>query len=71
RTYNLTVEDFHTYYVLAGATPVLVHNSNCPTASKCEDITSPGARMPNKSTDVGPVDFGKNLEANEPFSTSR
>lgn len=25
--YNLTVEDIHTYYVLAGATPVLVHNS--------------------------------------------
>jgi RHS repeat-associated protein len=32
RTYNLTVDDLHTYYVLAGATPVLVHNSNgCPT----------------------------------------
>ncbi|MEU1625328.1 polymorphic toxin-type HINT domain-containing protein [Streptomyces sp. NPDC020096] len=27
RTYNLTVEDFHTYYVLAGNTPVLVHNA--------------------------------------------
>ncbi|MFJ7166539.1 ricin-type beta-trefoil lectin domain protein [Streptomyces globosus] len=27
-TYDLTVADFHTYYVLAGATPVLVHN--CP-----------------------------------------
>ncbi|MFE2153308.1 ricin-type beta-trefoil lectin domain protein [Streptomyces lavendulae] len=25
-TYNLTTADFHTYYVLAGATPVLVHN---------------------------------------------
>ncbi|MFJ5288967.1 polymorphic toxin-type HINT domain-containing protein [Streptomyces sp. NPDC088348] len=30
RTYNLTVEGLHTYYVLAGATPVLVHNSSCP-----------------------------------------
>ncbi|MFD9359778.1 polymorphic toxin-type HINT domain-containing protein [Streptomyces sp. NPDC060031] len=27
RTYNLTVEDLHTYYVLAGTTPILVHNS--------------------------------------------
>ncbi|MFG2815234.1 polymorphic toxin-type HINT domain-containing protein [Streptomyces sp. NPDC048410] len=27
-TYDLTVGDVHTYYVLAGATPVLVHNSN-------------------------------------------
>jgi hypothetical protein len=30
RTYNLTVAGLHTYYVLVGATPVLVHNSNCP-----------------------------------------
>ncbi|WP_406490673.1 polymorphic toxin-type HINT domain-containing protein [Streptomyces sp. NBC_01604] len=29
RTYNLTVDDLHTYYALAGATPVLVHNSTC------------------------------------------
>ncbi len=64
RTHDLTVEGTHTYYVLAGKTPVLVHNSNCSTASKYEDITSPGARMRNKSTDVGPVEFGKNLQVN-------
>ncbi|WP_457456044.1 polymorphic toxin-type HINT domain-containing protein [Streptomyces sp. TE5632] len=29
RTYNLTVDDLHTYYVLAGETPILVHNANC------------------------------------------
>ncbi|MFD9687773.1 polymorphic toxin-type HINT domain-containing protein [Kitasatospora sp. NPDC059088] len=28
-TYNLTVDEFHTYYVLAGGTPVLVHNAGC------------------------------------------
>ncbi|MFJ1796632.1 polymorphic toxin-type HINT domain-containing protein [Kitasatospora griseola] len=27
--YNLTVRDIHTYYVLGGTTPVLVHNSGC------------------------------------------
>ncbi|MGW2558356.1 polymorphic toxin-type HINT domain-containing protein [Streptomyces sp. NPDC001514] len=27
RTYDLTIDDIHTYYVLAGNTPVLVHNS--------------------------------------------
>ncbi|MEY2233052.1 polymorphic toxin-type HINT domain-containing protein, partial [Streptomyces sp. BF23-30] len=27
--YNLTVNDLHTYYVLAGTTPVLVHNASC------------------------------------------
>ncbi|WP_280725004.1 polymorphic toxin-type HINT domain-containing protein [Kitasatospora sp. MAA4] len=26
--YNLTVDTLHTYYVLAGSTPILVHNSN-------------------------------------------
>ncbi|MGW2038342.1 polymorphic toxin-type HINT domain-containing protein [Streptomyces virginiae] len=31
-THNLTVDDFHTYYVLAGVTPVLVHNcGDAPT----------------------------------------
>ncbi|KUH36238.1 MULTISPECIES: polymorphic toxin-type HINT domain-containing protein [Streptomyces] len=35
RTYNLTVADLHTYYVLAGQTPVLVHNSN----SNCNSLT--------------------------------
>jgi RHS repeat-associated protein len=34
RTYNLTVEGLHSYYVLAGQTPVLVHNSNCGPSLK-------------------------------------
>ncbi|GAA4887159.1 polymorphic toxin-type HINT domain-containing protein [Streptomyces coeruleoprunus] len=38
RTYNLTVDDLHTYYVLAGDTPVLVHNSNCPALTKTDRI---------------------------------
>lgn len=29
RTYNLTIDGVHTYYVLAGDTPVLVHNTGC------------------------------------------
>ncbi|MEU4246905.1 hypothetical protein AB0F15_05785 [Amycolatopsis sp. NPDC026612] len=34
RTYNLTVEGVHTYYVLAGDTPVLVHNTvPCPVGA--------------------------------------
>ncbi len=33
--HNLTVADFHTYHVLAGATPVLVHNSN----NNCNSLT--------------------------------
>jgi hypothetical protein len=28
-TFDLTIDGLHTYYVIAGNTPVLVHNSNC------------------------------------------
>ncbi|MDO0935952.1 polymorphic toxin-type HINT domain-containing protein [Streptomyces sp. DG2A-72] len=34
RTHDLTINDIHTYYVLAGETPVLVHNSNCNVAGR-------------------------------------
>ena len=34
RTFNLTVDAVHTYYVLAGDTPVLVHNAN----NECKPI---------------------------------
>ncbi|MEV8533938.1 ricin-type beta-trefoil lectin domain protein [Streptomyces sp. NPDC051211] len=35
--HNLTVSDLHTYYVLVGATPVLVHNANLPQV--CGPVT--------------------------------
>ncbi|MGW1192081.1 polymorphic toxin-type HINT domain-containing protein [Streptomyces sp. NPDC002559] len=39
RTHDLTVSDLHTYYVLAGATPVLVHNSDgCPTIGSVDNL---------------------------------
>ncbi|QNE27247.1 hypothetical protein F1D59_22870 [Streptomyces sp. INR7] len=34
KTYNFSVADFHTYYVMAGETPVLVHNANCIVGTK-------------------------------------
>ncbi|MDQ1026633.1 RHS repeat-associated protein [Streptomyces umbrinus] len=40
RTYNLTVDDLHTYYVLAGDTPVLVHNSGPGCGSAWVDSNS-------------------------------
>ncbi|MGW3275999.1 polymorphic toxin-type HINT domain-containing protein, partial [Streptomyces kronopolitis] len=49
RTYNLTVNGLHTFYVLAGATPVLVHNSGpCKTWSNLEpdDVPIPLDRVP-------------------------
>ncbi|WP_371794114.1 polymorphic toxin-type HINT domain-containing protein [Streptomyces sp. NBC_01718] len=42
RTYNLTVADLHTYYVLAGSTPILVHNAICGPASTFSVPERPG-----------------------------
>ncbi|MFD7528669.1 polymorphic toxin-type HINT domain-containing protein [Streptomyces sp. NPDC059849] len=48
--YNLTVDDLHTHYVLAGQTPVLVHNSNCWTIKARMRAAGPGERfgLPNQ-----------------------
>lgn len=47
-TYNLTVADLHTYYVLAGETPVLVHNAT--PGQKCDLTLGAG---PNAREGVG------------------
>ncbi|RYJ22027.1 Rhs-family protein [Streptomyces sp. L-9-10] len=48
--YNLTVDDLHTYYALAGATPVLVHNSGlCDPPLK--------SLHPDSSLDKSSLDF--------------
>lgn len=39
-TYDLTIDGVHTYYVLAGRTPVLVHNSNCPSGKLSDPLPS-------------------------------
>jgi hypothetical protein len=44
--YNLTVADTHTYYVVAGNVPVLVHNCDIPT-------------HPEGCTCAGPVEPGQ------------
>nr|WP_323183658.1 polymorphic toxin-type HINT domain-containing protein [Streptomyces prunicolor] len=58
-TYNLTVTDLHTYYVLAGETPVLVHNSGCDPRFEVDshgtatDTTNPGGRLAPPKLDGG------------------
>ncbi|WP_051801106.1 polymorphic toxin-type HINT domain-containing protein [Streptomyces sp. NRRL F-525] len=42
--YNLTVEELHTYYVLAGSTPVLVHNCDVALGRAAEG-TCPGGQI--------------------------
>ncbi|MFF2121711.1 polymorphic toxin-type HINT domain-containing protein [Kitasatospora sp. NPDC058184] len=41
RTYDLTVANLHTYYVLAGVTPVLVHNNTPAPYDPCGGGTTP------------------------------
>jgi RHS repeat-associated protein len=38
RAHNLTVDDLHTYYVIAGDAPVLVHNCSVPTKSNYRSL---------------------------------
>ncbi|MCP3820578.1 DNRLRE domain-containing protein [Streptomyces sp. A3M-1-3] len=47
-TYDLSIEGLHTYYVLAGPTPVLVHNSNCSSNAKIlgENLEASGVTRP-------------------------
>ena len=45
-TYNLTINSLHTYYVEAGNTPVLVHNSGC------FDAGTVGAGLPEYAGDA-------------------
>ncbi|WP_018800572.1 polymorphic toxin-type HINT domain-containing protein [Salinispora arenicola] len=50
--YNLTVADIHTYYVMAGNTPVLVHNTNGCKTTRFE-VDSNGV-----ATDLQPLGRG-------------
>ncbi|MFB7512941.1 polymorphic toxin-type HINT domain-containing protein [Streptomyces sp. NPDC056144] len=44
RTHDLTIDDLHAYYVLAGATPVLVHNcGTTPPGVQCNCAPGTGA----------------------------
>ncbi|MFR9797801.1 polymorphic toxin-type HINT domain-containing protein [Streptomyces sp. MS06] len=52
--YNLTVDDLHTYYVLAGETPVLVHNSTpCTPAIGPQRPTGVGDDWVARAADNG------------------
>ncbi|MEU3788164.1 hypothetical protein, partial [Streptomyces sp900129855] len=48
RTHDLTIEDIHAYYVLAGATPVLVHNCGEDLLKRARELY--GTRADEAST---------------------
>jgi RHS repeat-associated protein len=53
--HDLTIADIHTYYVLAGKTPVLVHNNNggCVTGGSQASAPRPGLAQLNYYPGVG------------------
>ncbi|MFH8475920.1 DddA-like double-stranded DNA deaminase toxin [Streptomyces sp. NPDC018000] len=64
RTHDLTIRDIHAYYVLAGATPVLVHNCN-PLDGIADDLAgskiTTGQVVDDAGNRVGPpVSSGEN-----------
>jgi hypothetical protein len=65
RTYNLTVDDLHTYYVLAGETPVLVHNSNCNslTRAQADDVADYLGYKKTKQKSAGGAPIWENKKA--------
>ncbi|MEU2155708.1 LamG-like jellyroll fold domain-containing protein [Streptomyces sp. NPDC019396] len=61
-TYDLSVEDLHTYHVLAGTTPVLVHNCNSGVNSAgeaCGCGGGPRAYSTGYEMTLDAVDFGR------------
>ncbi|MCX4912058.1 ricin-type beta-trefoil lectin domain protein [Streptomyces sp. NBC_00687] len=76
--WNLTVRQLHTYYVLAGATPILVHNTGCPRTVYRGDTRSPDdieeaggfkSRNPGGGTNLG--EYVENNTPSNFVSTSR
>jgi hypothetical protein len=49
RVYNLTVDDLHTYHVVAGSTSVLVHNSSCESLEDIAD-SLPARKLSGQTT---------------------
>lgn len=72
--HNLTVSDLHTYYVLAGETPVLVHNSNCGIrphdkargAAGVDEMTETFEKFYDKS-DIYSESYGNGLDLWTPY----
>ncbi|MGA3565240.1 polymorphic toxin-type HINT domain-containing protein [Micromonosporaceae bacterium DT59] len=59
QVYNLTVDDIHTYYVIAGNTPVLVHNCGGQTLYRSD------TRAPEEIFETGFEPRGNNMDLME------
>ncbi|MDX3855797.1 Hint domain-containing protein, partial [Streptomyces sp. AK02-01A] len=57
--YNLTVSDLHTYYVLAGTTPILVHNTDGGTCG----VVSPALANTADAGEMHGADFASEFRS--------
>uniref|UniRef100_UPI001180B8A7 hypothetical protein n=1 Tax=Streptomyces thermovulgaris TaxID=1934 RepID=UPI001180B8A7 len=72
--HNLTVNNLHTYYVLAGDAPVLVHNTNCGNrkhdkargAAGVDEMTATFERF-YKRSDIYSETYGNGLKLWTPY----
>ncbi|WP_425584774.1 ricin-type beta-trefoil lectin domain protein [Streptomyces vastus] len=66
KVYDLTVDDLHTFFVLAGATPVLVHNCKVALGWQRDGKLDEWARLPENKfhtfSNVSPRDFAQIAE---------
>jgi hypothetical protein len=62
RVHNLSVTGPHTYYVLAGQTPVLVHNSSCPEVDEISENISKHALDSAKRPDGDGTHFVRGVD---------
>lgn len=70
--HNLTVADLHTYFVVVGDAPTLVHNCSGALADDAVEgasntyvnITNRGSKYPNFGTSAGPEELAESLVAN-------
>ncbi|WP_211257321.1 hypothetical protein, partial [Actinoalloteichus caeruleus] len=60
RVHNLTINAIHTYYVLAGDTPVLAHNST-PCGPDLDDLSQSGARPAKGNTTHAGREYQKHM----------
>ncbi|MGW6965865.1 polymorphic toxin-type HINT domain-containing protein [Streptomyces zaomyceticus] len=66
RTHDLTIEDVHAYYVLAGRTPLLVHNANCGIGGALKGWKSQSFDFGGNSFLLRKQDFTHILENHHP-----
>ncbi|MGH9895887.1 MAG: polymorphic toxin-type HINT domain-containing protein, partial [bacterium] len=67
--HNLTIADIHTYYVLAGNTPVLVHNCNGISGWTQHGADQAAARGISKDMAENAVKTGRRTPGNRPGTT--